>query len=81
MRKWITLIAILFIFIICGSPTAPNREATVHAAWVKCIPNWDHYDMETQDQIMHLYELSPNKHLWFPDSFPKQYPGIFIIYP
>jgi len=81
MKKWIGVITLLFIFIICESPTPLDPVEATHAAWVKCIPNWDLHDIKTQETILRLYELSPNKYLWFPDSFPNPHQDIFIIYP
>jgi len=81
MKYWIILVSALLIFSICESPTIPNTLESTHAAWVKCIPDWDLHDIKTQETILRLYELSPNKHNWFPDSFPNPHQGVFIIYP
>jgi len=80
MKHWIIIVTILLIPIILESPTPPDPVESIHAAWVKCIPDWDLHDMDTQETILRLYELSPNKHLWFPDSFPNPHQGVFIIY-
>jgi len=58
------------IFVVCGSPTAHDQVKATHAKWLELMPDWDRYDMRTQAEIIRLYELSPNKHRWFPDSFP-----------
>ena len=81
MKYRIILIIILLIPIILESPTSPDPVEATHAAWVKCIPDWDSYDIKTQETILRLYELSPNKYLWFPDSFPNPHQGVFTIYP
>ena len=81
MKYWIILVSALLIFSICESPTIPNTLESTHAAWVKCIPDWDLHDIKTQETILRLYELSPNKHNWFPDSFPNPHQNTFIIYP
>ena len=81
MKYRIILIIILLIPIILESPTSPDPVETTHAAWVKCIPDWDSHSMETQEEIRNLYELSPNKHLWFPDSFPNLRQKQFMITP
>ena len=81
MKYRIILIIILLIPIILESPTSPDPVETTHAAWVKCIPDWDSHSMETQEEILCIYQLSRNKHLWFPDSFPNPHPYSFIIYP
>ena len=75
MKRWLVLVLLVAVNIICQSPSTQSPMAAAHAEWVKVMPNWDQYDMVTQEQIIQMYQKSPNKHLWFPDSFPNPHPG------
>ena len=75
------LLALILISLICKAPVSRDLVATERAAWIQVIPQWENYDMETQDEIIRIYQLSRNKYLWFPDSFPNPHQGQVVIIP
>lgn len=84
MKKWMILF-ISIVFLLTSNDTAApvklNLIAESNAKWSQLFPGWEEFDMKSQSEILNMYRLSPNKDLWFPDSFPKRFPSTFIIYP
>ena len=72
MKRWIVLV-LLLISLICKAPVPKDQVAAERIALIKVMPHWEIYDMETQGEIIQIYQLSRNKYLWFPDSFPDAY--------
>jgi len=73
MKKWTVLIALLMVFVVCGSPDPYDKIQATEAKWQQLFPQRINYDFQTREDLIRLYQLSPNKYLWFPDSFPAVY--------
>ena len=69
------LLALILISLVCKAPVTKDLVAAERTEWIKVMPQWEKYDMETQDEIIRIYQLSRNKYLWFPDSFPNVFQG------
>jgi len=81
MRRWVVLGAFLFMSLFVKAPVTVNPMTEVNKKWNSLYPKWNSFTMTQQEDRIRIYRLSPNKHLWFPDSFPVKPYNSAPIYP
>ncbi len=81
MRRWMVLGVFLITSLYVTAPVMVNPITEINEKWKSLYPKWNSFTMTQQEDRIRLYQLSPNKHLWFPDSFPKHFQYSFTIYP